>query len=77
MDVYKGAVLCRGAIILYWKVDLGVKRSISLYHLLIAFTQALKAFSKSIPIKEVFSLKLKDLIKLLISMELFQPISLT
>ena len=36
--------------------------------------QALRAFSRFIPIREVFSLGLKDLIKLLISMELFQPI---
>jgi len=39
------------------------------------FAQALKAPSKSTPIREVFSLGLKDLIKLLISAELFQPIS--
>ena len=33
------------------------------------------AFSKSIPIKKDFSLGLKDLIRLLTSIELFQPIS--
>ena len=39
--------------------------------------QALRAPSRSILIKEVFSSGLKDLIKLLISIELFQPISFT
>ena len=39
------------------------------------FVQALKAFGRSIPIKEVFSLGLRDLIRLLISIKLFQPIS--
>jgi len=33
--------------------------------------QALSAFSKSIPIREVFNLGLKNLIRLLISTELF------
>jgi len=41
------------------------------------FAQALRAPSKSIPIKEVFSLGLRDLIRLLTSTELFQPISFT
>jgi len=41
------------------------------------FTQALRAPGRSIPIREVFSLGLKDLIRLLISMESFQPISFT
>ena len=41
------------------------------------FTQALKAFSRSTPIREVFSLGLKDLIRLLTNTELFQPISFT
>ena len=39
------------------------------------FIQALRAFSRSIPIREVFSLGLRDLIKLLINIELFQLIS--
>ena len=47
----------------------GVRYSISLYCLLIIFIQALRAFSKSIPIREVFSLGLRDLIRLLISTE--------
>ena len=38
------------------------------------FVQALKAPNRSILIKEVFSLGLRDLIRLLISAELFQPI---
>ena len=49
----------------------GVKRSILLYRLLITFTQALRAPSRSTPIREVFSSGLKDLIRLLISAELF------
>ena len=49
----------------------------SLYHLLMTFTQALKAPSRSTPIREVFSSGLRDLIRLLTSMELFQPVSLT
>ena len=39
----------------------------SLYHLLITFAQALRAPSRSTPIREVFSLGLRDLIRLLIS----------
>ena len=54
----------------------GIRRSISLYRLLIIFTQVLRAPSRSTPIREVFSLGLKDLIRLLISTESFQPISL-
>ena len=41
------------------------------------FAQALKAFGRSTPIREVFSLGLKDLIRLLTSTELFQPVSFT
>ena len=55
----------------------GVRRSILLYRLLIMFTQALRAPSRSTPIREVFSLGLRDLIRLLISAELFQPVSFT
>ena len=57
-------------------MDFGVRRSISLYRLLITFAQALRAFNRSISIKEVFNLRLRDLIRLLTSTELFQPISL-
>jgi len=39
------------------------------------FAQALRAFGRSIPIREVFSLGLRDLIRLLISAKLFQPVS--
>ena len=42
-----------------------------LYHLLITFAQALRAPSRSTPIKEAFSLGLKDLIRLLINIESF------
>jgi len=56
-------------------VDFGVRHSILLYCLLIIFTQALRAPSRSIPIREVFSLGLRDLIRLLTSAELFQPVS--
>jgi len=56
-------------------VDFGVRHSILLYYLLIMFTQALRAPSRSIPIREVFSLGLRDLIRLLTSIESFQPIS--
>jgi hypothetical protein len=42
-----------------------------LYYLLITFTQALRASSRSTPIREVFSLGLRDLIRLLTSAELF------
>jgi len=52
-------------------VDFGVRRSILLYHLLMTFTQALRAPSRSIPIREVFSLGLRDLIRLLTSAESF------
>jgi len=58
-------------------VDFSIRRSISLYYLLITFMQALRAPSRSIPIREVFSLGLRDLIRLLTSIELFQPISFT
>jgi len=52
-------------------VDFSVRRSILLYRLLIIFTQALRAPSRFIPIREVFSLGLRDLIRLLTSTELF------
>jgi len=52
-------------------VDFGIRHSISLYCLLITFAQALRAPSRSILIREVFSLGLRDLIRLLISAELF------
>ncbi len=42
-----------------------------LYYLLIMFVQVLRAPSRSIPIREVFSSGLRDLIKLLINIELF------
>jgi len=58
-------------------VDFGIRRSISLYYLLITFAQALRAPGRSIPIREVFSLGLRDLIRLLTSIELFQPVSFT
>ena len=58
-------------------MDFGVRRSILLYHLLITFAQALRAPGRSIPIREVFSLGLKDLIRLLTNMELFQPVFFT
>jgi len=63
-----------GAIILYQGVGFGIRRSISLYRLLITFAQVLRAPSRSTPIREVFSLKLRDLIRLLTSVESFQPI---
>ena len=66
-----------GVIVLYRGAGFGIRRSISLYRLLITFTQALRAPSRSTPIREVFSLGLKNLIRLLISTESFQPISFT
>ena len=45
-------------------MDFGVKYSISLYYLLMIFMQALRALSRSIPIREVFSLGLRDLISI-------------
>ena len=52
-------------------MDFGIRRSISLYYLLITFAQALRAPGRSTPIREVFSLGLRDSIRLLTSMELF------
>jgi len=52
-------------------VDFSVRRSILLYHLLIIFTQALRASGRSIPIREAFNLGLRDLIRLLTSVESF------
>ena len=52
-------------------MGLSVKHSILLYHLLIMFAQALRAPGRSIPIREVFSSGLRDLIRLLISIESF------
>jgi len=52
-------------------VDFSVRRSILLYYLLITFAQALRAPGRSIPIREVFSLRFRDLIRLLTSIELF------
>ena len=52
-------------------MNFGVRRSILLYRLLITFMLALRAPSRSTPIREVFSLGFRDLIRLLISAELF------
>ena len=68
IDIYKVVILYQGA-------GFGVKYNILLYHLLITFIYALRAFSKSIPIKKVCSSGLRDLIRLLTSIKLFQPIS--
>ena len=67
VDIYK-------TVILYQRAGLGVKYSILLYRLLIIFVQALRVLNRSIPIREVFSLGLRDLIRLLINIELYQPI---
>ena len=56
------------------KTSFSIRCSILLYCLLIIFMQALRAPNKFIPIREVFSLGLRDLIRLLISIESFQPI---
>ena len=55
-------------------MDFGVRCNILLYRLLITFVQALRALNRSIPIREAFSLGLRDLIRLLINTKLFQPI---
>src|SRR6266702_7824337 len=47
------------------------KHNILLYYLLIMFVQALNFFNKFMPIKEVFSLRFKILIKLLFNVEFF------
>jgi len=60
-----------GAVVLYRGACFGIRRSILLYRLLMTFTQALRAPSRSTPIREVFSLGLRDLIRLLISVESF------
>ena len=52
-------------------MDFSVRRSISLYYLLITFTQALRAPGRFTPIREVFSLGLRNLIRLLTSTESF------
>ena len=52
-------------------MDFGIKYNILLYYLLIIFVQALRAFSRSILIREAFNLGLRDLIRLLTSIELF------
>ena len=52
-------------------MGLGIRRSILLYRLLIMFVQALRAPGRSIPIRKVFSLGLRDLIRLLTSVESF------
>ena len=69
MDVRGVAVLYRGA-------GFGVRRSISLYRLLITFAQASRAPGRSTPIREVFSSGLRDSTRLLTSAESFQPVSL-
>ena len=61
----------RGVAVLYRETGFGVRRSISLYRLLMTFAQALRAPSRSIFIKKVFSSGLRDLIRLLISIESF------
>ena len=61
----------RKAVMFCQETGFGVRRSISLYYLLIMFAQISKISGRSTPIKKVFNLKFKDLIKLLISVELF------
>ena len=60
-----------GAVMLYYGVGFSIRYSILLYYLLIIFTQALRALGRSTPIREIFSLGLRDLIRLLISVESF------
>ena len=60
--------------VLYW-VDFSIQRNMSLYHLLMTFTQALRVPNKSTPIREVFSSGFRDSIRLLINIKLFQPVS--
>ena len=64
VDVRRVVVLYRGA-------GFGVKRSILLYRLLMIFAQVSRAPGRSTLIREVFSLGLKDLIRLLTSAESF------
>ena len=64
MDIYR-------VVILYQKAGFGIRYSILLYYLLIIFMQALKAPSRSIFIREVFSSGLRDLIRLLTNTESF------
>ena len=52
-------------------MGLSVRRNILLYYLLIMFMQVLRAPGRSIFIREVFNLGLRDLMRLLISIELF------
>ena len=52
-------------------MDFGIRRSILLHCLLMIFVQALRALNRSIPIREVFSSGLKDLVRLLTNIELF------
>ena len=60
----------RGAVVVY-RAGFVVRRSISLYRLLMIFAQVSRAPGRSTPIKEVFSLGLRDLIRVLTSIELF------
>ena len=61
----------RGAVVLCRETSFGARRSISLYHLLITFIQALRVSGRSMPIREIFSSGFRDLIRLLINAELF------
>ena len=61
----------RRAVMFCHKTGFGVRRSILLYYLLITFIQASRVSSRSTPIRKVFSLGFRDLIRLLISIKSF------
>jgi len=59
------------AVMFCQETGFGVRRNISLYHLLIMFVQALRVSGRSMPIREVFNLGFRDLIRLLINIKSF------
>ena len=61
----------RGAVMFCREIGFGVRRSISLYRLLMTFAQASRVSGRSTPIREIFSSGFRDLIRLLINAELF------
>ena len=78
ISIVLGCLGCNGdligsckAVMFCQEIGFSVRRSISLYYLLMTFAQALRVSSRSMPIREIFSLGFKDLIRLLINAELF------
>ena len=71
LDYNSDLVGSHRAVMFCQEIGFSVRRNISLYRLLMIFAQASRVSNKSTPIREIFSLGFRDLIRLLINTELF------